>query len=94
MNVESVVPCRGGRDFVEITPRECGIVAAALSAHLRAAVDADSKEYAGEIDTLCRLFLSTAADSRVEGVLLFALEHGSDRKLWKSAQDLPKAANS
>lgn len=94
MNDERVVPCRAGRDYVEISPRECGIIASALSTLERSSVDAGSTEFAAEIDALCRFFLITASDSRVEGLLLFALEHGSYRKLYKTLQDLPKAANS
>ena len=76
--------CRAGRDFVEISPRECGIVAAALNSMLEASDKAGSSEFSKEIETLVSLFLSSASDSRVEGLLLFALEHGSDRKLFKS----------
>ena len=91
--MEQVELCRAGRDFVEISPRECGIIAAALGSMLNSAVNAKSAGFSEEVDTLTRLFLSTAQDSRVEGLLLFALASDSDRKLYKAKQ-VRKSSNS
>lgn len=86
--MENVVLCRPGRDFVEITQRECAIVASALGSLLKAAVDAENREFVSEIDVISRYFLSAAKDERVEGILLFAVSNSSlDRRLYKQVSE-------
>lgn len=92
MNADLVL-CRGGRDFVEISPRECAIVASALSTLLQSAIDAGSNEFAGEVDTLARLFLGPAGDKRVESLLMFCLAKGSSRTLYKLAEGAKTGRN-
>lgn len=86
-NKESLIPCLAGRDYVEINQRECGIIAAALSSMLHAANDAKSDGYASEVQTLVRVFLGPASDSRVGRMQLFLFPENADFRLWKS----PKA---
>lgn len=77
--------CRAGRDFVEITPRECAIVASALGSLLESFIRAGSSEFSAEVDAVCRLFLGAAGDKRVDSVLMFLLAKGSERVLYKPA---------